>query len=120
MHDAQTRLRAALQFLRTSDIPAEHKGILLEAVTLALREQHAATIRGQAAEHSADWRPDETAQLRAYLQGRVATSWQQADETALHLAAQLQRQPDDVRAKALELGFGSAVDFRVAKAAGRE
>jgi len=117
MHDAQTRLRAALQFLMTSDIPSAHKLVLIETVTEALREHDAATVRGQsAAQRSAEWQPDETARLREYLNGRVANSWQQADEVAVHLAAELRRHRDDIRAKAVELGFGVAVDFRLAKA----
>jgi hypothetical protein len=117
MHDAQTRLRAALQFLMTSDIPSAHKLVLIETVTEALREHDAATVRGQsAAQRSAEWQPDETARLREYLNGRVANSWQQADEVAVHLAAELRRHRDDIRAKAVELGFGVAVDFLLAKA----
>jgi hypothetical protein len=117
MQDAQARLRAALQFLMTSEIPSEHKRVLIETVTQALREHEAATTRDQvAAQASTQWQPHETAQLREHLNGRVANSWQQADEVAMDLAAQLHRHRDDIRAKAVELGFGAAVDFRLAKA----
>jgi hypothetical protein len=118
MHDAERPLLAALQFLMTSEIPSEHKRVLIEAVTHALREHDAVTARVQvaAAQASAEWQPHETAQLRAYLSARVANSWQQADEAAMHLAAQLHRHRDDIRAKAVELGFGAAVDFRLARA----
>jgi hypothetical protein len=117
MQDAQTRLRAALQFLMTSEIPSEHKRVLIETVTQALREHEAATARDKfAAQTIAEWQPHETAQLREHLKGRVANSWQQADEVAVDLAAQLHRHRDDIRAKATELGLGAAVDFRLAKA----
>ena len=117
MHDAQRRLRATLQFLMKSEIPSEHKVVLVDAVVQALREHDAAVARSElAAQASAEWQPHETEQLREYLRGRVASSWQHADEVAVHLAAQLHRQRDDIRAKAVELGFGVAVDFRLARA----
>lgn len=117
MHDVQTRLRATLQFLMTSEVPSEHKVVLIDAVIQALREHDAAIARSQlAAQASAEWQPHETAQLREYLKGRVASSWQNADEVAVHLAAQLHRHRDDIRTKAAQLGFGVAVDFRLAKA----
>lgn len=117
MDDSQTRLLAALQFLMTSDMPSEHRSVLIETVTHALREHDTTARRGQAAaQPRSEWQVHETAELRSYLTGRVANSWQQADEIALHLAAQLHRHPLDIRAKAVELGFGVAVDFRLAKA----
>jgi hypothetical protein len=117
MDESETRLLAALQFLMTSDMPSEHRSVLIETVTHALREHETTARRGQAAARpSAEWQVDETAELRSYLTGRVANSWQQADEIALRLAAQLHRHPLDIRAKAVELGFGVAVDFRLAKA----
>lgn len=118
MDDSQTRLLAALQFLMTSDMPSEHRSVLIETVTHALREHDTTARRGQAAAQTtrAEWQGHETAQLRSYLTGRVANSWQQADEIALRLAAQLHRHPLDIRAKAVELGFGVAVDFRLARA----
>jgi hypothetical protein len=124
MDDSEARLLAALQFLMTSDMPSEHRSVLIETVTHALREHETTARRGQAAVRpSAEWQVHETAELSSYLTGRVANSWQQADEIALRLAAQLHRHPLDIRAKAVELGFGVAVDFRLAKAqvrAGRE
>lgn len=117
MYDPQTRLRATLQFLMTSDIPSEHKSVLIEMLTQVLREHDTTAIRGRvAAQVGGEWQADETAQLHEYLQGRVANSWQQADEVAMHLSAQLHRHPLEIRAKAVELGFGVAVDFRLAKA----
>lgn len=121
MLNSQTRLRTALQFLMTtSDIPSEHKATLIETVMHALHEHGTAEVREHAAvQPSAEWQADETAQLSEYLQGRVANSWQQADEFALRLSAQLHRHPLDIRAKAVELGFAVAVDFRLAKARAR-
>lgn len=117
MDESQTRLLAALQFLMTSDMPSEHRSVLIETVTHALREHDTTARRGQAAAQTrSEWQVHETAELRSYLTGRVANSWQQADEIALRLAAQLHRHPLDIRAKAVELGFGVAVDFRLAKA----
>lgn len=115
-HAQMQRLHAALQFLMTSDVPAEHKSALIETVTHALREHDTEGLRNKAAAQTgADWQADETAQLREQLQGKMANSWQQADETALRLASQLRRHPLDIRAKAIELGLGVAVDFRLAK-----
>ena len=118
MHDAQSRLRAALQFLMQSEIPSEHKVVLVDAVVQALREHDAAITRSElaAAQASAEWQPHETEQLREYLSGKVASGWQHADEVAVHLATQLHRQRDDIRAKAVELGFGVAIDYRLARA----
>lgn len=110
-------MHAALQFVIASDIPAQHKAILIETLTQALRDQETAHVRQQAAgAASLHWQEHEMAQLRTYLQGRIANSWQHADESAMHLAAQLHRSPHDIRAKATELGLGVAVDFRLAKA----
>jgi hypothetical protein len=117
MHHSQTQLLSALQFLMTSDMPSEHKAVLIETVTHVLREHDTAEIRSNqaAAQATTEWQAHETTQLRAQLDGRIANSWQQADETALRLASQLRRHPLDIRAKAVELGFGVAVDFRLAK-----
>ena len=61
MRDAQTRLRGTLQFLMTSEIPSEHKIVLIDTVIQALREHEAASSRGQlAAQASAEWQPHET------------------------------------------------------------
>jgi hypothetical protein len=110
-------MRSALQFLLASDIPAEHKAVLIETLTRALRDHDSADVQRRAAEQSkGQWQAHETVQLQTFLQGRIANSWQQADEHSMHLAAQLHRHPHDIRAKAMELGFGAAVDFRVAKA----
>lgn len=119
MQDSLTpaALHSALRFLISSDLPAEHKAVLIETVTQALRDQETAHLRAQSAEQAiGSWQTHEVEQLESYLQGRVANSWQQADELMMHLAARLHRNPRDVRAKATELGFGAGVDFRQARA----
>lgn len=116
MRNLQTpqALQAALQFLMTSDIPTEHKTVLIETVTQALRNLD--SDRQAAEEVPQQWHAAETAQLQGVLRGKVANSWQEADELSMHLAAQLHRDLYDIRAKATELGFGVAVDYRLAKA----
>ncbi len=76
-------------------MPAEHKATLIEVLTQTLR--------------------DEVLQLKAFLHGRAARSWQHADECVMHLAAQLHRDPASIRDKATELGLGVAVDYRFAR-----
>lgn len=110
------KLRAALRFLMTSDLASEHKGVLIEVVTQALRDLETSDIQERAAEQASEqWEVFETEQLRALLQGQVATSWQHADELMMRVAAQLHRPIQQIRAKATELGFAEAVDYRLAK-----
>jgi len=118
MQDPQTpaALRAALQYVLTSEIPGEHKAALIEALTQALRSHDSRTIQDRAAAQAGGvWQDDETAQLAASLQGKLANSWQQADEVLMHVAGQLHRSPRDVRTKATELGLGAGVDYQQAK-----
>jgi hypothetical protein len=102
-----------LQFLIASDIPSDHKSVLIDALTEALRIslQPQVTVSG-----IGPWQTHETAQLQTFLEGKLANSWQHADELLMRVAAQLHRDPGDVRAKATELGFGVGVDYRLAKA----
>jgi hypothetical protein len=118
MKDARPAvLSAALRFVIASDMLSEHKATLIEVLTQAMRDQSASELRMLAvAQARGDWRDHEIVQLKTFLQDRSARSWQQADECVMHLAAQLRRAPDSVRAKAAELGLGAAVDFRLAKA----
>lgn len=113
-----TALRAALGFVVTDDMPSEHKATLIEVLTQALRDDDAATkSRGQASAHTPkEWQEHEIVHLKSFLPGRIAKSWQHADECVMHLAAQLHRDPRSVRDKATELGFGAAVDYRHSKA----
>ena len=111
-------MRAALQFLMASDIPADHKAVLIETLTEALRGVEDAQVdRRPDSEVSGQWHANEIAQLQTFLQGKAANSWQQADERTTYLAAHMHRSPKDIRAKASELGLGVAVDYRLAKAA---
>ena len=117
LHSASA-LHATLRYLLASDIPSQYRRILIEVVTQALREQETARIHQLSIERvGGPWQEQETAVLQSFLQGRIAKSWQHADELVMHLATQLSRHAKDVRAKATELGFGTAVDYRVAKAA---
>jgi sarcosine oxidase delta subunit len=111
-----TALHAALRFVITSEMPAEHKATSIEVLTQAIRDEGAATLRREAhARSQGEWQDPEIVRLKSFLHGRVATSWQHADECVMHLATQLHRDPAAVRHKATELGLGSAVDYRVAR-----
>ncbi len=109
-------LHAALRYVITSEITAEHKATLIEVLTQTLRSDEAAELhREAAAQAQGEWREDELIELKAFLHGRTARSWQHADECVMHLAAQLHRDPASVRHKATELGLGVAVDYRFAR-----
>jgi hypothetical protein len=109
-------LHAALRFVITSDTGAEHKAILIDVLTQAVRDDEAAELKQRAlALARGEWQQHEIAHLTSFLQDRPAKSWQQADECVMHLAAQLHREPQSVRDKATELGLGAAVDYRFAK-----
>jgi hypothetical protein len=111
-------LQAALQFVSTtSDVPSEHKLTLIELLTQALRDDDSAEqSRRAVAQAGAQWQEHEITHLKSFLQGRLAKSWQHADEGVMQLAAQLHRDPHSVRDKATQLGLGAAVDYRYAKA----
>ena len=109
-------LHAALRFVITSEITSEHKATLIEVLTQAIRDEEAARVRREAVvEAQGEWQEPEILQLKSYLQGRTATSWQHADECVMQLATQLHRDPGSVRHKATELGLGTAVDYRFAR-----
>ena len=111
-------LHAALRFVVTNDTGAEHKPILIDLLTQALRDDETAELNRRAVVQAAsgEWQEHEIAQLRSFLHDRLARSWQHADEAVMHLAAQLHRNPQTVRDKAIQLGLGASVDFRFAKA----
>lgn len=113
------KLHDTLQYVLTSDIPAQHKSVLIAALTQAMREQVNADERKESSDRkmSEPWQEAEVAQLQAFLDSKVARSWQHADELAMHLATHLHRSVDDVRAKAMELGYGMSVDYRRAHSA---
>jgi hypothetical protein len=110
---APETIRATLQFLIASNIPSEHKAVLMEALTDALRNS---LLENVTEGGTGPWQAHETDQLQTFLEGKLANSWQHADELLTRVAAQLHRNPVDVRAKATELGFGVGVDYRLAKA----
>jgi hypothetical protein len=110
-------LHSALRFVITSHFPSEHKSILIEVLTRALRDDEAAELRREAEGHArGEWQEHEIEQLKAFLRDRIARSWQHADECVMQLAAQLHRDPQSVRDKAISLGLGASVDYRFARA----
>jgi len=115
--DEPADTHAALQFVLGTDFPLEHKKVLIRVLTQSLRD-HETALRQQRAVERTDgsWAAEDTAQLEVSLNGKVAKSWQHADEVLMHLAAQLHRQPQAVLAKARELGVGAGVDYVLAKA----
>lgn len=109
-------LHAALRFVITSEMPSEHKATLIDVLTQAIRDEEADKLRREAvAQSQGEWQEPEIEQLKAFLYGRTATSWQHADECVMQLATQLHRDPVSVRCKATELGLGTAVDYRFAR-----
>lgn len=109
-------LQAALQYVMSSDIPSEHKAVVIDLLTAALRNRDTQHIEAVAsANESVVWQEVDTQKLKALLAGKVANSWQNADEVLMQLAKHLGRDPKTVRSKAIELGFGESVDFRLAK-----
>jgi len=109
-------LREALQFLIRSDMPAEPKRMLIAVVMEALAAMEAVVVvRDTARKTYPVWQQAEIDQVTAFLQGKVAQSWQHADELITHLVRELKRDAVDVRAKAIELGYGLAVDYRLAR-----
>jgi len=118
MRDARrlAALHAALRFVITNETGAEHKPILIDVLTQALRDDETAELQQRAlALARGEWQEHEIAHLTSFLHDRLANSWQQADECVTHLAAQLHRDPQSVRDKATELGMAAAVDYRFAK-----
>jgi hypothetical protein len=101
----------------TSDLPSEHKATLIALLTQALRDEAAAQANLPAgAQDPGTWHEHEIAELQGFLQGKVARSWQHADECVMHMAAQLRRDARSIRDKAAELGLGASVDYRLARA----
>lgn len=106
-------LHAALRFVITHELPSEHKSTLIEVLTQAIRDGEAAELSRQVAARSqGEWQEHEIVELKAFLHGRTARSWQHADECVMQIATQLHRDPAAVRNKATELGLGTAVDYR--------
>jgi hypothetical protein len=119
MRDLQSpaAIRSTLQYVVSSDAPAEHKAVLIEAVTRLLRTQESEQERQRVSDvEGRSWQADELTHLDRSLDGKLAKSWQDADETLLLIASQLHRRSAEVRTKAVERGFTAAVDFAAAKA----
>jgi len=110
-----TELRATLQFLIGSDMPSEHKAVLIETLTRALRAQDAEREEGQRARPERPWQEHELANLNESLRGAIVRSWQQGDEVLMRLSSRLRRDPVEIKNKARELGLGAGVDFAIAK-----
>jgi hypothetical protein len=109
-------LQAALRFVMASDDLSDHKLLLIDTLMRALRDEDAAELSRRAvAQAGAEWQEHEIAQLKSFLQGRLAKNWQHADEGVMQLAAQLHRDPRTIRDKAMQLGLAAAVDYRYAK-----
>lgn len=110
-------LDSTLQFVLAADIPLQHRTVLVELLTLALRQQDVAASdrRGQLPP-GWEWQPHEIMLVQSSLDGKLAKSWQHADELVKELAAKLRRDARSVRVKATELGLSAAVDYRVARA----
>ncbi len=119
MRDVHTpaAIRSTLQYIVASDLPAGHKATVIEALTDALRKQQSDdTRRLLDDEAGGQWQSHELTELDSHLEGQVAKSWQHADEIVMRIAGQLHRRRDDVREKAIERGFGTSVNFALAKA----
>lgn len=118
MSNPQTHaaLHAALQFVRAADIPPQHRTVLIEVLNQALHQQeHHSAERRVELPPGWEWQPHEIMLVQSSLEGKVAKSWQHADELVMLLAAQLNRDLRSVRAKATQLGLSAAVDYRVAR-----
>ena len=110
-------LQAALQFVMASDSLSDHKAILIDALLQAIRDHDAAELQGRVVAQSyREWQDQEIAQLKSFLHGRIASSWQDADECVMHLASLFHRDPRSVRDKVAELGLGASIDYRLASA----
>jgi hypothetical protein len=108
-------IREALQCIEGSNIPDEHKRVLVAVVSHTLQNAGAGAFPDARRGASDTWQQHEVQTLAAQLEGKVAANWQHADELVMRLVACLRRNPDDVRKKAMELGFGAGVDYRIAK-----
>jgi hypothetical protein len=111
-----TQIRETLRFVLAGSIPADHKRILIEALTQALRAaDEAERVLDLQKRVSQPWRPDETTMIESFLRGKLVSSWQQADEVLMRLSNELHRSPEEIRRKAIELDLGACVDYAIAK-----
>ena len=108
-------IREALPFVALSDLPAEHKSVVMEVIAQALNESEEAERAGLGRNKMGPWDEAELQVVATHLQGKVAASWQNADELVVDLALRLNRVPTDVKEKGKELGYAVAVDYRAAR-----
>jgi hypothetical protein len=117
MQDTHTpgATRATLQYVLTSEMPSQHRAVLITLLTQALRDEDEQWRVGLAPKPASQWESEETVQLQTFLDGKVANSWQHADELLMRIATELRRSPYDVRKKATEMGLAAGVDYSVAR-----
>lgn len=109
-------LHAALRFVITTNVVSEHKAILIDVLLQALRDDETAELRQQETSQTCrEWQEHEVVLLKSLLKDRVARNWQDADESVMHVASQLRRDPRSVREKAKEVGLGASVDYWLSK-----
>jgi len=108
-------IREALRYVDASDIPDRHKRVLLDVVAQALKNADSGVPIDSQRSVSGTWQQHEVQTVAAHLEGKVAVNWQHADELVMWLVACLRRGPGDIKKKAIELGFGAGVDYRIAK-----
>ncbi len=108
-------IREALPFIALSDIPAEHKSVVMEVIAQALKDAEESERSGLNRSKVGPWTAEELQAVAARLDGKIAANWQHADELVIDLAARLNRNAADVKEKAKELGFAAGVDYRIAR-----
>jgi hypothetical protein len=114
IHYSSVAIREAMKSVDASDISDGHKRLLIDIVTRVLQNSNEAK-HGGVVRNDMGWQQHEVQTVAAHLEGKVAVNWQHADELVMWLVACLRRNPDDIRNKATELGFGASVDYRIAK-----
>jgi hypothetical protein len=117
MQDTHTpvAMRTTLQYVLSNEMPTQHKSVLIALLTQALRDEDQQSRQGLAPKAEPEWRSDETQQLQTFLEDKIASSWQHADEVLMRVAAELRRSPYEVRKKATEIGLAAAIDYGVAR-----
>jgi hypothetical protein len=114
--ESSEALQDTLQFVASSSIESRHKRVLMDVLLRALRDIEEEKLAEASRPKAPEWQPHEELTVSEYLRDKTAKSWQHADELTMRLAAQLHRAPADVREKAIAMGAGAAVDYRLAKA----
>ena len=117
MQDTQSpgAFRRTLQYVLSSDMPSQHRSVLIALLTQALRDQDDERVQNLMPPPESAWLSDETQQLQIFLDGKIADSWQHADEILMRIAKQLRRSPLEVRRKATEIGMAAGIDYSIAR-----